>query len=237
MTATLENFIIQNGNSDTGGGLYNSGHLTVINTSLQNNTCANAYDTYGGGVFNVGTLNMIHTTMRTNTCAYAGGILNDSTGILNLDETQLIGNQASMGQGGIENRGTLTMTTSVISGTSLSGLTSSGTAYITNTQFLFNSGGGLDNSGQLTLLNSIFQGNTGVAGGGLGNSGSAQVRSTRFVSNAVSIGPNQYGEYALGGGVYNAGHLTMDASVIIDNQAAETVCLLRSAGAEGWRSG
>ena len=223
IAAALENVIIQNGNGYSGGGLYNAGQLAVISVTLQNNTCADTYSTSGGAIYNIGTLNVSHSVLMTNTCAYAGAILNDVGGMLTLADMQLIGHSAYQQRGGIGNYGTLTVTTVLISGTSLSGLTTTGSAVISDTQFLLNSGSGLVNTGQLTLINSTFISNTGSAGAGLNNTGWANVQSTRFVSNTASIGPNQYGSYALGGGVYNSGHLIMDAGVIVGNQSAETV--------------
>lgn len=101
---------------DWGGGVYNSGHLTIESSTLTNNTAAR-----GGGVANVGpeppadvrsfssgataaTLNIIRSTLSGNMATTdGGGILNassgDSVATLSVVNSTLSGNVATAGGG------------------------------------------------------------------------------------------------------------------------------------------
>src|ERR1700723_2507018 len=86
---------------------------------------------------------------------YAGGILNDGT--LTLSSSTLSGNSGFVG-GGIFNDGTLTLSSSPLPGTSAAGNSPAG-------------GGGICNVGTLTVINSTFSGNSAGYGGGIFNVG------------------------------------------------------------------
>ena len=86
---------------------------------------------------------------------YAGGILNDGT--LTLSSSTLSGNSGFVA-GGIFNDGTLTLSSSTLSGNSAAGNSPAG-------------GGGICNVGTLTVINSTFSGNSAGYGGGIFNVG------------------------------------------------------------------
>ena len=96
----------------------------------------------------------------------------------------------------IANDGTLTLSNSIVSGNTVTGV-----------------GGGIDNDflGTLTLSNSIVSGNTvtGV-GGGIINSGTLTLTNSTVSDNTASDG---------GGGILNDGRLTLTNSTISDNTA------------------
>jgi uncharacterized repeat protein (TIGR01451 family) len=111
-TAIVERFTLQNGyvGSGDGGGIANSGNLTLNNSVVSNNKAYNS-----GGIYNDGTLTLNNSTVSGNTANYSsgGGILNRGTLILN--NGTVSGNTAPFG-GGIYNYGTLTLNSSTVGG-------------------------------------------------------------------------------------------------------------------------
>jgi hypothetical protein len=113
--------------------------------------------------------------------------------------------------GGIENHGTLTVTSSTIAHNS---------ALATS----LNRGGGIDNTGTLTLLNSTVSGNTvdggGLVatdgGGGISNSGTLTVTDSTISGNTLRADAGD-GARADGGGINNTGTLTVTNSTISGN--------------------
>jgi len=136
-------------NNNAGGGIYNSGTVTINNSTLQSNTALN-----GGGIYNTGTVTVTNSTFASNR----------STN--------------STGGGGIYNTGTVTITNSTFSsntafnGSSGAGIyNASGTVNITSSTFSLNStgssvtgtaGGIYRVGGSVTLKNTIVAGNTSV---------------------------------------------------------------------------
>jgi hypothetical protein len=104
---TINTSTIQNGSSDSGGGISNDGGtLTVTNSTFANNTAW-----LGGGISNFGTLTVTNSTFTGNSATLSpsagGGISND--GIATVTNSTLANNEAFVG-GGISNFGTLTAT-------------------------------------------------------------------------------------------------------------------------------
>jgi predicted outer membrane repeat protein len=94
--AFLGGLTVEGGNSEVGGGIYNSGVLTVNSSTFSGNTA-----TYpGGGIYNSGTLTVSGTTLTGNTAGAGGGIDNDG-GTLTVSDCTLSGNSAQTG-GGID---------------------------------------------------------------------------------------------------------------------------------------
>ncbi|MCC5625974.1 DUF4347 domain-containing protein, partial [Nostoc sp. CHAB 5715] len=142
-----------------GSGIFNSGILSLANTSVFGNT--------QGGIYNGGTLSLTNSSVYNNTGASkiyngntaGGGIFNDGssgkTAILSLINSSVSGNTANSG-GGIYNQGgNLRLTNSTVSGNTAT------------------SGGGIFNgdddgygSGSATLTNSTIFGNTALEDGG-----------------------------------------------------------------------
>ncbi|NJM48527.1 MAG: DUF4347 domain-containing protein [Alkalinema sp. RU_4_3] len=161
-TATLQNLTIADGSSASGGGgISNSGTLTLRNVTVRNN-------------------------LANGTSADGGGISNRTAASLTIENSTIENNTSGDDGGGISNSGTLTILNSTISGntaTSASSTTSggggllntlSGTATITNSTFSGNTalnGGAIRNDGVLTLVNNTITQNTASgAVGGLLNS-------------------------------------------------------------------
>jgi len=119
---------IRNGNSGPGaladgGGLYNSGTLTLRNVVVANNTTAaangggitsinditltdcvvsgNTTATYGGGIDNFGTATLENVTVSGNMSGLGGGIANDDgSAVAALTNVTIADNSASPGSGG-----------------------------------------------------------------------------------------------------------------------------------------
>ena len=171
---TIRGVTVQLGaTSGDGGGIYNSGTLTVTSSTIGYNT---GY--VGGAVYNKGTMSIATTTISHN-IASSGTISNDGT--LTLTNSIVNNNTADSG-GGISNGGTVNLTNSTVS-------------YNT----VFNSGGGIFNFGMLSMVNSTINNNTANSGGGIYNSGGgdmAVIKSTISYNGAV-------GQPGDGGGIYN----------------------------------
>src|SRR6266849_291895 len=99
---SISGITITNGNGSSGGGISNSGTLTVSNSTIS----GNAYP----GIFNSGMLMVSNSTISGNT----GGITNSGT--MTVNNSTISGNTSGPG-GGISNQGgTMTVNNSTISG-------------------------------------------------------------------------------------------------------------------------
>ena len=157
---TLDSLTIRGGNAtgafpaNSGGGIFNSGMLTVTNSILSGNTAG----FNGGGIFNDGgTLTVTNSTVNGNTAGTDGGgiAIDGTTATVAVTNSTLNGNTASNNDGGgiANNGGTLTVTSSTLSG---------------NTAGF--DGGGIDNNDELTVINSTISDNTASDdGGGISN--------------------------------------------------------------------
>ncbi len=178
------------GDGGNGGGVFNSGTLTVTNSTVSGNTAGNGGNGgggYGGGVFNSGTLTVTNGTVSGNTGRGGGGGIT-SDGTLTLTNSTLSGNAAtggggggiSGGGGGISGGGTLTLTNSTVSGntgrggggiaTDVAATLTLRNSTVSGNTATTDSGGGVVMSGggiALTLVGTILAGNTGPGGADL----------------------------------------------------------------------
>ena len=115
---------------DIGGGIDNSGTLTVSNSTIDNNTASNGIiDFGGGGIFNVGTLTVSNSTIANNsaTGSYgSGGGIDNDAGTLTVSNSTIANNSAVGTGGGIftwfgSGTGSLTVTDSTIANNSATG--------------------------------------------------------------------------------------------------------------------
>jgi CSLREA domain-containing protein len=103
--------------------------------------------------------------------------------------------------GGIENRATLTVTDSTISGNTLD-----------------SQGGGIGNYGDLTVTDSTISGNSSSAGGGILNAGTATVTGSTISGNSATSVSDDLG--GGGGGIWSEGDgMTVTDSTISGNSA------------------
>jgi hypothetical protein len=138
-----------NGGGPTyGGGILNSGTLTLTNSTVTNNGAVAS----GGGIYNTGTLTVVGCTISGNTGTAnaqgeGGGIDNEDNGTLTITNSTIANNLSPNGYG---------------SGIAVG----SGTATITNSTITGNSGGpdgGIANLGGTVVLgNTIVNGNGGL---------------------------------------------------------------------------
>jgi len=166
VNATLKNLIITKGHTSGygGGGIFNNGTLTVLNSVITGNSASN-----GCGILNDGSLMVDYTTFSGNSSCNGGGIYNE--GSLTLTNSTFAGN-TSLGWG--------------------TGILNSGTAIVTNSTFSNNTaymGGGIfnDNDSTLTITNSTFSGNSAGFGAGINNSGTLNYANT-IIANATAGG-------------------------------------------------
>ncbi len=150
--AALSGLTITGGSAPfEGGGIFNSGALTVSNSTISGNSAA-GYDVSGGGIENSGAMTLIDSTVTGNSVSIA------TAGCSN----------CFVQGGGIDNGGTLTLTNSTVVGNSASINLSGYDGSLTN---IYATGGGINNYGTLTLNNSTVAGNSVNAQGVVNNGG------------------------------------------------------------------
>ena len=188
---TLSNVTLRNGSAQgvcgvnptihpsCGGGVYNTGTLTMNNSVITGNVARGRcwslfppvcipYELYGfgGGIYNIGTLTINRTTIAANS---AGGF-------------------TAAGGGGIYNRGKLTINASTLNGNSAnSSSTACGSPCTSN-------GGGIDNLGTVEINNSTLAGNVTILhgnwqreGGGIVSSGILSIHNSTVSGNLGGI--------------------------------------------------
>jgi hypothetical protein len=181
-------FLGGSGGAAQGGGLYvNGSSLTVASSTIASNQ-----GTAGPGGVN-------GYSSRSD----GGGLyISSNAGMPTVTGSALSDNSATYG-GGIENVGTLSVSTSTLSGNSATGAYSQ-----------FGGGGGIFNSyGTLTVSNSTLSSNSAGLGGGIYNSGMLTV------SNSTLSGNSANGFFGDGGGIYNVGMLMVSNSTLSGNSA------------------
>jgi hypothetical protein len=229
VTVAISGLTIANGRSLVGGGVFNSGMLTITDSTISGNTATTAaFHLGGGGIYNDnGTVTVTGCTLSGNSALrLGGGILNDPGGSVSVTASTLSGNSAGLG-GGIVNRfATLTVTASTLSDNdgSVGGIYNEGgtvsvTASTLSGNFtLFNGdGGGIlnDPGGTVSVTASTLSSNSGFFGGGIYN----QVGGTVSVTACTLSGNSALD----GGGILNAGMLTVDSSTLSGNSATSTI--------------
>ena len=213
-----------------GGGIYNSGTLTLTSCTVSGNNAGidiqedpdidfprsyGGFYAYGGGIYSNGTLMMTNCTVSGNTVAV---VVTDADSHFN---------SCSYG-GGIYSSGTLTMTNCTVAENTVSSF-----SYGRDSK-AYSYGGGIyysSYSGTLTMTNctvlentvsSFCEGRDSKAysyGGGIYNStySSTLMMTNCTVAGNTAIGDYGYG-YSYGGGIYNdAGTLTLTNCTVSEN--------------------
>lgn len=245
---TLTALIISNGEiATTGGAIYSSYSTVSINdTTFQGNSAG-----FGGAIYNVaGDLTFNNTTFAGNEAEASGGaigsvastgsaslIINDSTfddntaerggaiynsGDVELYESTLSSNEATLSGGGIYSTGDLIIRESTFDDNTAyqsgGGIFNEGAAVVDFTTFKDNTaeteeGGGIKNyRATLTVGNSLFHHNMAQAeeGGGIENTGVATIENSTFSANGAATD---------GGGIYTTDTLTIHNSTFTGNEA------------------
>jgi hypothetical protein len=196
-----------------GGGIYNTGTMTLSNSTVDSNTAvqtggSNAF-TEAGGIWNDGTLTLTQSTVSGNTASATGasgqnapeggGIFNNTSGTVTVDQTTIGSNHATAGApptgttnaygGGIDNLGTLIMVRSTVSNNTASG---------TGGTFNSATAGGIGSAGTstMTMDRTTVGGNTVTGsddhrGGGLDLDGTSfTIKSSTIAHNSAGTGAN-----------------------------------------------
>jgi len=219
-TLTLTDCTVSGNTATYGGGISNSGALTLTDCAVSGNT--EGYD--GGGIYDTGTLTLTDCTVSGNMCHRQGGGLYIFGGTVTLVNTTVAGNGAGM-DGGIENAGTLTLTDCTVSGntaTFVGGIDNAGTLTLTDctvsgntAEFVEGGTGGIENAGTLTLTNCTVSGNTAYdAGGGIRNDGTLTLTNCTVTQNHDDQDDNGSGS---GGGIFNNSTVTLVNTIVADN--------------------
>jgi hypothetical protein len=215
-----------------GGGIYNSGTLTITNASVENSSAS----WNGGGIYNAGTLAVTSSSVSGNSApavnARGGGIYN--SGALTTTDSRLTGNSAYWQGGAVYNVGALTAVNSTFAGHAQygGGVHNSGVMTLANSRFsggnATNAGGGINNEGTVTDIGSAFSGNSAGGGGGIRNTGVLTATNNTFSANTANSGGgiNNDGRMILAGvtftsnigsAVANSGALSIADSAFISN--------------------
>ena len=197
---TLSGETIQdNSASSSGGGIDNSGELTVTECTLTNNTAGRD----GGGIYDEmsGTVSVTQSTLTNNTAASnGGGIDSESSGAVSITDTTIASNSAAGSGGGILcDVDTLSICD----------------AAITNNTATIVGGGIFIGPGALTILNTTIASNSAISGGGVINFGTANLTDSIVTLNTADA------EGGGGGGLYNNGTTTLSNCTVSDNSAGE----------------
>ncbi|MEX2140962.1 MAG: choice-of-anchor Q domain-containing protein [Pirellulales bacterium] len=183
----------------------------------------------GGGVYNSGTLTMINCTVFANFAGggtllgmafgfgEGGGLYNSASGNATVASTTIsqnsVGGSPDLSGGGIYNSGTLAITSSTVSGNSAVAPVPGSM----NLGSVAGDGGGIYNdSSTMSVTNTTISGNRAAFGGAIHNRGQMTIKSSTIASNSAP-GPR----FGLGGpgGVVNGGTLTLQNTIIAQNDS------------------
>jgi CSLREA domain-containing protein len=236
VTTTLRSIQIQGGQApeddnwvtfeDCGGGIISSGHLTLIDVVITENSAPG----YGGGIDNNSDLQIINSTISHNDAFHGGGI--STNGIMSMTDSELLSNTAFRWGGGIyqAGMGSMEIVSSEISMNTTSlenpgylvaggGIFSSGTAILTDVDILGNEthgdGGGIyhaDPEDLVELYDCTIADNTAIgSGGAIYNSGNLLLQFGTLNGNTASFG----------GGLFNERYATVSNTAFQLNNANE----------------
>ncbi len=255
--ATIEGLTASGGqviSPDVGGGIENSGTLTVMNAEISGNSAGFLHNAdfstggIGGGISNSGTLTLTDSTLNSNLATSIGGAIdNESTGTMTLAGCTFNGNEASVYAtlglntfgGAIYNEGAVTLADTTFAGNSAAsgggGIYNKGTMTGTGATFTYNSGnsgGAIENVGALELTTSALDTNSGNVGAGI----YVGAASTLTLTGCTLNGNGNYYDglttySSFGGGIDNDGVVTIIDSSLSDNFATTNNSF--SAGGDG----
>jgi hypothetical protein len=190
VTATLTNLVISGGNAFTNGvGIDNAGELHLTSVTVQQNTAID-----GGGIYNeaTGTLFVNDSTLSGNHAALGSGGALYNSGTASIDHSSIVQNTATGGGGGILNKGILFVSFSTVAGNAGGNGVGGGISNYSDTS-------GTPTPGFATVTASTISGNSvQYGGGGIINSATMIVENTTISGNSTGF------TGVSGGGVYNS---------------------------------
>ena len=211
---TLSNGAVKNTDStinvdDDGGAIYNSGSLTVTDTSITDNVASDD----GGSIYNDnGYLKLFNTDIKDSLASNGGGVYSFG-GDIDITAAFITGNNASGSGGGLYNvNSTLSVVNSHVSNNSA-----------------FNFGAGIYQAGgsnDFLLTDSVVSGNTSKSGAGvyINSLSSATIHDTFIIGNEATNSE--------GGGILSGGSstLSMTNSFVTGNRSASGGAAIHSGG-------
>ena len=226
-TLTLVNTTVVQNTGFAGGGIWNDGDLALTESHVFQNV---AIDAEGGGIHNAraGTVTLTKSTVEANRANGGGGISND--GMLTLTESQVSWNEAGERGGGLFNNGALTLSATELSqnhaGETGGGVENAEGGTLTMRESTVSSNhadlaGGVFNSGTLTLMNSTVSWNGAFVLGGIWNDHNGALSAT----NSTVSGNNAR---FLVGGIYNDGTLALTSTTVSKNDEDRTSAILNT---------
>jgi hypothetical protein len=239
--ATISGLTIAHGSatdaSKAGGGIVNSGTLTLNNCAVEGNQAPSGGS--GGGIFNSGMLTLNNCAVENNRAPSGdgGGIDNAARATLAMTNCTVSGNTAPHG-GGIGNLETMTLTSCTVSNNSAAGgdpskgggIYTYGTATLTNCTVAGNSamsvqgtlslGGGIYGRHTLTLTNCTVSNNSADSGGGILNIHKATLTGCTISGNSAT-GVTFSRNSGIAGGILSRDLLTPTNCTVANNFAAK----------------
>jgi CSLREA domain-containing protein len=218
-----------------GGGIRNTGNLTLNSMIVQTNTAA-----LGGGVSTSGAGNRLTinggSILGNSATTNGGGIIGMDSSIINLTNVTVSGNTAANNGGGISIGGTLNITGGSVTGNTAAasvggGISATGTVTATNASITNNRadgasgrGGGIDISGSSTITDSTLSGNTTLrTGGGIYfSNGTHNITGTTLSGNAAGSGSTAL--FRGGGGLSNSTATVNISNSTISGNTSACVC-------------
>ncbi len=237
--------IVSGNSGDFGGGIYNTGDLSLDNTVVDGNFAAER----GGGIYSIAAASTVTLTggssvVNNHASDGGGGIVNDEGGTLDVGLGTVISNNlGGDAGGGLLNYGTANLlggngeneeiivennSSSDAGGGILNG--TGGTLTVDHTNFLGNSGGdqggGILNRGTASVDNALFQDNSSTdSGGGIANVITLIPNTTMFVTGDLTVTNSDFISNTgadSGGALFNEGIATVENSCFTDNSGADS---------------
>lgn len=202
-TLTVSDSVITGNQADQGGGIYATGDLNVLNSTiggagaLKNQAIAG----YGGGIYGLGNISITSSTISGNTASQKGGgiyalgtvnILNSTIGGL----TTADGNVANGNGGGIFGQSVTVQSSAVTGNTS------------------HNRGGGIYSKGMLSVQNSTLSGNSADDSGGGIYGFNVTLTDATIANNTANADSGVAGN---GGGAFVSNSFKMQNSIVAGN--------------------
>ncbi|MDM8568596.1 choice-of-anchor Q domain-containing protein, partial [Thiotrichales bacterium HSG1] len=209
----IENGVANNIPNEDGGGIYNSGILTIKNCQISQNK---SVTDDAGGIYNVGSLTIVDSIITDNQAVDKGGAIYNETGDLIINNTTISNNSGRRG-GGIFNNSQLNIYNSKI----ISNLAEIEGAGIYNnkiSQLDINSSTVSENKIYVSNGRTIF--NTGQ-GAGIFNYNILNIVSSSISENSIinstNSGTSTSIDVGMGAGIYDDGTLAITNSIISGN--------------------
>ncbi|MBX7105147.1 MAG: hypothetical protein K1X57_13785, partial [Gemmataceae bacterium] len=167
---TLNGLTITGGNSGAGGGIINSGTLTINDSAITGNTSSS----FGGGIESYGALTVNRSTISNNVAGTNGGIDVFNGSLFLMINTTVTGNSAGGGTGGVyTNIGSFFTHCTIVGniGAGTGGLRTTVTSNVGNSLVAGNTGPVADVQGTILAITSLIGNSAGatLAGGSNGN--------------------------------------------------------------------